>query len=167
MNRRNHYPMIRRSISFALIVVAGCDYSRPVTSTNTGTFRPGSVKLPGSSGAAAPAKVVRDSAERSAILVSSIELIQRAALQPGGDNFGLATQKLNQYFEGTPASEYQMSSAASAFLETQLPKNMLRDMENPTWTKRDARHLEDCMMYYGIASRIGGTGDDLSRAPGV
>ena len=41
---------------------------------------------------------------------------------------------------------------------------MLRDMENPEWTKRDARHLEDCMMYYGIASRIGGTGDDLSRA---
>jgi hypothetical protein len=156
--------MIRHSISVALIALAGCDYSRPVTSTNTGTFRPGTVKLPGSSGAAAPAKVVRDSAERSAILISSIELIQRAALQPGGDNFGLATQKLNQYFEGTPASEYQMSSAARAFLETQLPKNMLREMENPAWTKRDARHLEDCMMYYGIASRIGGTGDDLSRA---
>ena len=28
---------------------------------------------------------------------------------------------------------------------------------------RDARHVEDCMMYYGIASRVGGTGDDLVR----
>lgn len=156
--------MIRLSISLAAVALAGCDYSRPVTTAGTGTFRPGSVKLPGTSGVSPPVKVVRDSAERSAILVSSIELIQRAALQPGGDNFGLATQKLNQYFEGTPASEYQMPFEARAFLETQLPKNTLRDMENPEWTKRDARHLEDCMMYYGIASRIGGTGDDLSRA---
>ena len=44
----------------------------------------------------------RDSTEKAAILASSIELIQRAALQPGGDNFRLATQKLNQFFEGTP-----------------------------------------------------------------
>ena len=39
--------------------------------------------------------------ERIAILESSITLIQRAALQPGGENFELAVKKLNQYFEGT------------------------------------------------------------------
>src|SRR4029079_9917802 len=102
--------------------------------------------------------------EKSAILKSSIELIQRAALQPGGDNFRLATQKLNQYFEGTPAQDYQIASPARAFLGQQLPETLLREVEKPTWTLRDARHLEDSMMYYGIASRVGGTGDDLSRA---
>jgi hypothetical protein len=157
--------MIRLSISLALVALAGCDYSRPVTTAGTGgTYHPPTIKLKESPVVSPPVKAVRDPTERTAILISSIELIQRAALQPGGDNFGLATQKLNQYFEGTPDSEYQIPSAARAFLETQLPKNMVRDIENPAWTRRDARHLEDCMMYYGIASRIGGTGDDLSRA---
>jgi hypothetical protein len=114
-------------------------------------------------------RVARDSTERSAILASSIELIQRAALQPGGDNFGLATQKLNQYFEGTPASEYQLDPAARAYLEVQLPRSlagdrdMLAELEDPKWSNRDARHLEDCMLYSSIAGRIAGTGDDLAR----
>jgi hypothetical protein len=165
LNRRNRDVTIPLSVSLVLVLLAGCDYSKPVTDeASSGTFRPGSVALPGSSGVSQPARVVRDPTERAAILTSSIELIQRAALQPGGDNFRLATQKLNQFFEGTPALEYQLGSAARAFLETQLPRNMLRDVESPTWSLRDARHLEDCMMYYGIANRIGGTGDNLSRA---
>ena len=105
----------------------------------------------------------RDSTERAAILASSIELIQRAALSPGGDNFGLATQKLNQYFEGTSQADFQLDSAARAFLQPQLPPEILSELETAVWSKRDARHLEDCMMYYGIASRVGGTGDDLAR----
>ena len=105
----------------------------------------------------------RDSTEKAAILASSIELIQRAALQPGGDNFGLATQKLNQFFEGTPQADYQLDSAARAFLQPQLPPAKLSELETTVWSLRDARHLEDCMMYYGIASRVGGTGDDLMR----
>jgi hypothetical protein len=105
----------------------------------------------------------RDSTERAAILASSIELIQRAALQPGGDNFGLAIQKLNQFFEGTPPNDYQLDSAARAFLQPQLPPEKMSELETSVWTSRDARHVEDCMMYYGIASRVGGTGDDLHR----
>ena len=105
----------------------------------------------------------RDSTEKAAILASSIELIQRAALQPGGDNFGLATQKLNQFFEGTPQADYQLDSAALAFLQPQLPPAKLSESDTMVWCSRDARHLEDCMMYYGIASRVGGTGDDLIR----
>jgi hypothetical protein len=147
------------------LALAGCDYSRPTSeSLSTGSYHPGSVKLPGTrSVAQPPGMVVRDPTEKAAILKSSIELIQRAALQPGGDNFRLATQKLNQYFEGTPALDYQIGSPARAFLETQLPENLLREVEKPTWTLRDARHLEDSMMYYSIASRVGGTGDDLAR----
>jgi hypothetical protein len=156
-----------------LALAAGCDYSRP----RDDVLQPPPVLAPrrsivvnpkakGASGSGA----ARDSSERAAILASSIELIQRAALQPGGDNFGLATQKLNQYFEGTPAAEYQLDSAARAYLQVQLPRDptggrdLLAELESPRWTNRDARHLEDCMLYSAIAGRVAGTGDDLTRA---
>jgi hypothetical protein len=107
---------------------------------------------------------LRDSSEKAAILASSIELIQGAALKPGGDNFRLATQKLNQYFEGTAFSEYQVDSAARAYLETQLGQNVLTVLQQSEWNSReDTRHLEDCMLYQSIASRIAGTGNDLTR----
>ena len=54
----------------------------------------------------------RASEERTAILESSITLIKRAALSPGGDNFRLAVQKLNHYFEGTSPSQYLLESAS-------------------------------------------------------
>ena len=40
---------------------------------------------------------------------------------------------------------------------------MLKELEDRNWTLRDTRHLEDCMMYYGIATRVAGTGEDLAR----
>jgi hypothetical protein len=40
---------------------------------------------------------------------------------------------------------------------------MLKELESRNWTLRDARHLEDCMMYYGIASRVAGTGENIDR----
>jgi hypothetical protein len=149
-----------------VLALAGCDYSRPSSESLStgGTYKPGMVRLPGARSTAPTAVAeIRDPAEKAAILRSSIELIQRAALQPGGDNFRLATQKLNQYFEGTAALDYQIPSPARALLKQQLPENLLREAEKPTWSLRDARHLEDTMMYYGIASRVGGTGDDLNR----
>jgi hypothetical protein len=154
------------SAGLALALLASCDYSAPTSSeAPAGTFRLGVARSPAPGGEKTqPVTVARDPAECAAILESSIKLIQGAALQPGGDNFKLATKKLNQYFEGTPRSEYQIDSAAREYLETQLPRYLIQDLESPTWTLRDARHLEDCMMYYGIASRVGGTGDDLTRA---
>jgi hypothetical protein len=151
-------------LGLALALASGCDYSRDRNEdVPTGTYRPGLVKSSGSSRTQPQVAAVRDSTERAAILASSIELIQRAALQPGGDNFRLATQKLNQFFEGTPQADYQIDSAARAFLQTQLSPEILAEFEKPTWTPRDGRHLEDCMMYYSIASRVGATGDDLAR----
>ena len=148
----------------ALGLTSGCDYSRDrVGDVPSGTYRPGMVAFPGSSRTQAQPVAARDSTEKAAILASSIELIQRAALQPGGDNFGLATQKLNQFFEGTPQADYQLDSAARAYLQPQLPPAKLSELETTVWSLRDARHLEDCMMYYGIANRVGGTGDDLVR----
>jgi hypothetical protein len=101
---------------------------------------------------------------KAAILDSVIKLIQSAAVTPGGDSFGNATKNLNQYFAGTPASAYALPAAAREFLQVQLPKQRVDELESPTWAMADARHLEDCMMYQGIATRIAGvSGDDLTR----
>ena len=164
MSRRIYLGTGLVCLGVAFCLASGCDYSRDrVGDVPSGTYRPGMVALPGSSRTQAQPVAARDSTEKAAILASSIELIQRAALQPGGDNFGLATQKLNQFFEGTPPADYQLDSAARAFLQPQLPPAKLSEIETTVWSLRDARHLEDCMMYYGIASRVGGTGDDLVR----
>ncbi len=151
-------------LAVSIALVAGCDYSREPTDFKwSGTYREGMVKPVDSSKSQARPAAVRDSDERAAILASSIELIQRAALQPGGDNFRLATQKLNQFFEGTPQAEYLLDSADREYLKTQLSPEFVKELESPTWSIRDARHLEDCMMYHAIAGRVGGTGSDLAR----
>ncbi len=145
----------------------GCDYSAPES------FTPSSANLPrdlsplggkiSPTASTRPASGSRGREERAAILESSITLIQKAALQPGGRNFDLAIQKLNHYFEGTSLQDYSLNPAARAYLETQLTPQMLKELENRNWVPRDTRHIEDCMMYYGIASRIAGTGEDLAR----
>ena len=77
----------------------------------------------------------------------------------------MATQQLNQFFEGSSRLEYLLDPKTRAFLSAQLPsKGMVADLERVEWDPRtDARHLEDCMMYSVIAGRVGGTGDDLER----
>jgi hypothetical protein len=106
-----------------------------------------------------------DGEERhGAILDNVIRLIQTASDKPGGRNFEIATDNLNHYFEDTPASEFAMSSAARAYLSDQLPPQAIPDLELPKWSLRDARHIEDCMLYHSIANRVAGsTGDDLTR----
>jgi tetratricopeptide (TPR) repeat protein len=158
------WPLVGLGLVGLGMFAAGCDYSSPVSRDLTsGSYRPGSIRLPITAGSTKQATAARDSVERTAILESSIKLIQGAALQPGGDNFRLATQKLNQFFEGTSATEYQLDPACLEFLSPQLPPQLLQELQSAEWTLRDARHLEDCMLYYGIANRVGGTGDDLSR----
>ena len=150
-----------------LYALGGCDYSAPEsfdTAINDSSraelprFDPAS-SLPKSG--SAPAKRGRE--ERAAILESVLTLIKRSALQPGGANFELAIKKLNHYFEGTSPSEYELESAPREYLSSQLPPKMVAALENSTWSLRDTRHIEDCMMYYGIANRVAGTGENLDR----
>ena len=160
------------SLGLTFLVSPGCDYSGSVSTDGTGGRYTGPV-LPNKVGN--PAKVTattkntraqrRAADERKAILDSSITLIQRAALQPGGDNFRLAVQKLNQYFEGTESAAYLLNSGTRDYLvRQQLPSAILKNLENPVWDARtDTRHIEDCMMYYGIATRVAGTGENLER----
>jgi hypothetical protein len=156
------------ALGLGLTLLVGCDYSPPSAFDGTGGTYKSGISLapsPRSTGSSPPTigGSQRSSEERKAILESSITLIQKAALQPGGDNFRLAVQKLNQYFEGTDSAGYQLEPAARDYLATQLPPQMLRELENPQWSLRDARHLEDCLMYYGIATRVAGAGEDLDR----
>jgi hypothetical protein len=73
-------------------------------------------------------------------------------------------RKLNQYFEGTDPREYQIESAALEFLAPQLGPQGINRLQGRSWdAARDTRHIEDCMMYYTVANRVAGTGDDLAR----
>ncbi|MFI5458824.1 MAG: hypothetical protein ACHRXM_25630 [Isosphaerales bacterium] len=167
MNRRIPRWSGLAATASVLVLLFGCDYSPPASLAPTGgSLGPSSLPALDSSvpdSVAGSFPVQRGQEERTAILESSIMLIQRAALQPGGENFKEAVKKLNQYFEGTRHSEYQLDSAAREYLKTQLPPNSLKDLENRNWSLRDTRHLEDCMMYYKVASRVAGTGEDLEK----
>jgi hypothetical protein len=107
-----------------------------------------------------------DAEQRTAILNNVVKLIQSAATNPGGASFANAIKNLNQYFEGAPATEYALTPQARAFLEAQpsLNKKRVDELATPAWTMPDARHVEDCMLYHGIANRVCGPGDDLTRA---
>jgi hypothetical protein len=154
-------------VGLILAVTVSCDYSAPEALRGPGDgVGPGPRTKPAPFEPTLPGRRAEEA--RAAILENSITLIQRAALQPGGENFRLAIQKLNQYFDGTSPSEYELEPAAREYLLTQLPPAALREIERREWVLRDlrhgdTRHVEDCMMYHGIAFRVAGTGDDLSR----
>jgi len=163
LNRRIRRSSGLTAAASGLLLFFGCDYSDPTGgSLGSGSLPALDPSVPGSAAGSAP--VQRGQEERTAILEGSITLIEQAALQPGGDNFKEAVKKLNQFFEGTNPAEYQLDSAAREYLKTQLPPNVIKDLEDRNWTpKRDTRHIEDCMMYYKIATRVAGTGEDLER----
>ena len=102
--------------------------------------------------------------ERTAILESSITLIQRAALQPGGENFEMAVKKLNQYFEGTTPSSYQLEPAAREYLATQLPPAMLKTREPKLESPR--RHAAPRRLHDVLRDREPGGGDGRGPRPG-
>jgi hypothetical protein len=167
----------------------GCNYSSGQPETvSDGVYVPGALPVPAKEVAPAPgaanpggapvganagtdpnANAKADVApeeravEKAAILDNVIKLIQTAAINPGGANFGNAIKNLNQYFSGTPAAEYALPAEARALLQAQLPKARVDELESSTWTMPDARHVEDCMLYHGITARVAGHGDDLTR----
>ena len=135
--------------------LAGCDYSAPEPRTNLPSgwaYQPDPIQAPDSEG------------RKGAILANVMSLIRTAALRPGGANFGLAAENLNQYFADTDSTLFALSPEARSFLLGQLPEAEVKGLEAREFTLRDARHLEDCMLYRTIATRVAGTGDDLSRA---
>jgi tetratricopeptide (TPR) repeat protein len=169
LNRRLRiwHGLAAAGLGLALVSCCSCDYSPPDRAVRVKgrTEQPNLPRVgpPGAGPGARGLSNRRSDEERKAILENSITLIQRAALQPGGENFAQAVRKLNQYFEGTDPAQYQLESAARAFLAAQLDPASINQLQSPEFRNPDTRHIEDCMMYYRIANRVAGTGDPLTR----
>jgi hypothetical protein len=102
-----------------------------------------------------------------AMLTSVVQLLRTAATNPGGDNFNIARDYLNQYFSGVRKGDFALSPAAREYLSTRLGPNSaqaIQDLEDTTFTFRDSRHIEDCLLLSVIARRVAGDGDDLTCA---
>jgi hypothetical protein len=106
------------------------------------------------------------------ILDNILKLMKTASTKPGGANFGIATENLNELFaQGTPPSEYNLSPNSYRFLLQKVyeltggqdPEPIVKSFTSPKFTIRDARHIEDCMLYHVVATRAAGEGDDLTR----
>jgi len=108
---------------------------------------------------------------REIMLANVIKLMQTAYNNPGGRNFEIATENLNTLFEqGTAASDYELTPASREFLLRKIydltrqdPQPAVKGLSSPKWTLRDARHIEDCMLYRAVALRVAGEGDDLTK----
>jgi tetratricopeptide (TPR) repeat protein len=102
---------------------------------------------------------------REALLRNVVTLLERAALTPGGQNVKIATENLNNYFKSNPDSDFQLPDATRAYLEEQLAETSFRasDFETRAFEQKDARHIEDCLLYHNIAARVAGPGSMLDR----
>jgi hypothetical protein len=165
----------------AIVVLAAlpiaCDYSNeqrvtpkeirtaPQAKSNISKHTPGQATRPSSTNQSGLTDSPEQKEKQGAILSNVIQLIQKAGISPGGKNFKIATENLNQYFEqGTKPSDYALSKASREFVAGQFPPEISREFESPKFFDTfDGRHLEDCMLYNEIATRIAGDGDDLTR----
>ena len=131
---------------------------------STGVFvDPGAAGLVDQPGTASRALSEEEIAQKKDILDGALKLIQSSATKSGGNPFQQATKNLNQYFDGTDPADFALDPATRSYLLRQMPEPVVKGLEVPTFTIRDARHLEDCMLYSSIAARVAGTGDDLTR----
>jgi hypothetical protein len=102
-----------------------------------------------------------------AMLTSVVQLLRTAATNPGGDNFNIARDYLNQYFSGVRKDDFALSPGSRDYLAGRFGPNSakaIQDLQDTTFTFRDSRHIEDCLLLSTIARRVAGDGDDLTRA---
>lgn len=158
-------------------ILSGCDYQRsqkavlppelasgPLPSSRT------SQRVVESSENKAPTSEV-DSERFKVILASFINLIQTASTNPGGQNFAIATENLNDLFgAGAIPAEFNYTPASRDFLlrkvyelSGQDPEPIVKGLCSSKFTTKDARHIEDCMLYRVVANRVAGEGDDLTK----
>jgi hypothetical protein len=104
--------------------------------------------------------------QKKAFIDSIVKLLERAATDPAAGGFDIVVDRLNHFFQGAPASTFALSPEARQYLTTKLKDQadrMVRPLEERQFTRPDARHVEDCMLYHAVASRVAGDGDDLTR----
>ncbi len=146
--------------------LAGCDYSPPAEDqgVSSGVFvDPGAAGLVNRPATSDRVLNPEEIDRKKDILNGALKLIQSSATTAGGNPFQQATKNLNQYFDGTAAADFALGRATRLYLLRQMPGPVVEGLEVPAFTTRDARHLEDCMLYSSIAARVAGTGDDLTR----
>lgn len=105
-------------------------------------------------------------ADPATILHSVVQLIRTAYEHPGGANFDIAKDNLNYFFGGSSRSDFRMPDAAREYLIDRFGDSgskRVADLEEPVFTARDGRHIEDCSLLHTVATRVAGDGDDLTR----
>ena len=178
MNRHPQARPILALFVLALLPIA-CDYGSQIPKTSRGLTGQLPIKRgqPGENPSAFVGSIpasTTDSGEskekREAILNNVVQLIQSAATTPGGQHFGIAVKNLNEYFEqGTRPSDYYLGVDSRKFLQAMFGSaEAIRQFESPSFEMIDARHIEDCMLYNEIATRVAGERlpgevDDLPR----
>ncbi len=108
---------------------------------------------------------------REIILGSVLKMMRTASSNPGGRNFELATENLNDLFDqGFTDADFRLAPQAIDYLKRKIngmtgqdPEPALKALQTRKFVSRDARHIEDCMLYHSVATRVGGEGDDLTR----
>jgi hypothetical protein len=100
------------------------------------------------------------------LLRAVISLIRSAPANPGGDNFTIAKDHLNHFFAGASQADFALPEPTRAYLRAQFGPGAdaaLKNLEVPTFTIQDSRHIEDCLLLQQLARRVAGDGDDLVR----
>ena len=179
MNRRSPFSIGPLILATSL---AGCDYSpkkpkvvpRAIESgplpTPPGKARPTTTVVVGES---APTNQ-RDpevEARHKIYLENIINLMKRAYTKPGGHDFEIATENLDELFnQKFGPADFNLSPASRDFMLRAMfqltgkdPEPQVKAFMSRTFTARDSRHIEDCMLYHSVATRVAGEGDDLTR----
>ncbi|CAN5915223.1 hypothetical protein BH23PLA1_BH23PLA1_36990 [soil metagenome] len=152
------------TLALGVLTLAGCGDTAPPGgfSASRGATKSGD----GESKVVADAKV-QDPDILIAILRNVINLMETAATRPGGANIAIATENLNQYFQfkGTEPAEFDLAPDVRAFLDEQFRGTRFHPdgFETPGFGVADARHMEDCLLYRSVATRVAGTGETLER----
>lgn len=173
MTRRSRPWLAASCAAFALIGCFGdIEDPGPTSGGQTATTGP---RGEGGSGGASPSGKV-DAGTKEILLSNIFQLIEKAATTPGSDWFAMVASNLNHYFEDAAPSDFAMEPEAREYVKANLEgigikpedaEGAIRGLENPKFNAKDARHLEDCLLYQSVAMRVAGTGDDLTRATRV
>ncbi len=165
-------------------LAAGCDYTSkkpallPVETisgplpTSPGRSAPSRSVVTAPNAEAPPEAVDPEMLKRREIILGNVvKLMKTAYINPGGRNFELATENLNDLFDqGFSDNEFRLGQQSADYLKRKVRvltgqdgEKSIQALQSRKFIGRDARHIEDCMLYHAVATRVGGEGDDLTR----
>ncbi len=98
---------------------------------------------------------VLDEQQRS-ILENILSLVDRAELEPGGDNFNIARGNLNDLFGTMPKRQFQLTEATRTLLRDDpvISDLQVEDLERIEYGTFDTRYVEDMRLLSRVARRL-------------